>query len=197
MKKTVIAITLLLASLPLAPAQTMDDEKERGQIGIYGEYFRFQALETNMAGLGGRLSFNVNRMWQIEGEMSYLFRRGFAENFSSGVPGPFTSQPSSLRAINALFGPRLQWDRRWKPFLTLKGGFLNTEFSNQSPGPGFTSQINNFRRGNTSGVLYPGGGLEGSVGWLGVRFDIGDEIVFNRRKANHNLRMTFGPFIRF
>ena len=197
MRKIIYALTFLLATLLPVAAQTDDDKKERGQIGVFGEYFRFEALDANMAGLGGRLSFNVHKNIQLEGELSYLFRRGFAENFSNGIPGFFSSTPSSVRALNGLFGPRLQLNRRWKPFIALKGGFINTEFSDQSPGAGFTSQINNFRRASTSGTLYPGGGLEGSIGWVGLRFDIGDEIIFNRRHANHNLRMTFGPFIRF
>jgi hypothetical protein len=197
MRRTMCTLALLLATFLPAASQTDDDMKERGQVGIFGEYFRFEALDANMAGLGGRLSFNVHKNIQLEGELSYLFRRGFAENFSNGLPGFLTSTPSSVRAINGLFGPRLQLNRRWKPFVTLKGGFINTEFSDQSPGPGFTSQINNFRRASRSGTLYPGAGLEGSVGWLGLRVDIGDEIIFNRRHANHNLRMTLGPFIRF
>lgn len=198
MRKINIVVSLLLLCLATSVnAQTMDEEKERGQIGIFGEYFRFQGLEANMAGIGGRLSFNVHKNVQLEGEMSYLFRRGFTENFSNGVPGFLSSSPSSVRAVKGLFGPRFQMDRRWKPFVTLKGGFFNTEFQDVDPGPGFTSQINNLRRSNINGTLYPGAGLEGSVGWLGLRFDIGDEIIFNRRKANHNLRMTFGPFIRF
>ncbi len=192
MRKVICAIALLTTMLPLH-GQTTD--RERGQIGVFGEFFRFQGIQANLGGLGARLSINVHKNIQLEGEMSYLFRRGFAENFSNGISS--SSTPSSLRAINALFGPKWQMNRRFKPFVTLKGGLLNTEFSDQSPGPGFTSQINNFRTANTNGVLYPGAGLEGSIGWLGLRFDAGDEIVFNRRKANHNLRMTFGPFIRF
>ncbi|MEO6120459.1 MAG: hypothetical protein ABIP12_07210 [Terriglobales bacterium] len=188
-------LALFAACVLPATAQNTDD-KERGQVGVFGEFFRFEALDANLGGLGGRLSFNVHPNIQLEGEMSYLFRRGFAESFSNGI-APFTSTPSSLRAINGLFGPRYQWKRRWRPFVTLKGGFLNTEFSDQSPGPGFTSQINNFRRASTVGTLYPGAGVEGSIGWMGLRFDIGDEIVFNQRRAHHNLRMTLGPFIRF
>lgn len=195
MRKITCVLTCMLASFIPASAQDMDD-KERGQIGIFGEYFRFEALDANVAGLGGRLAFNVHPNIQLEGELSYLFRRGFTENFSSGFPA-LTSTPSSVRAINGLFGPRFQLNRRWKPFVALKGGFINAEFSDESPGPGFTSQINTFRRVNTNGTLYGGGGLEGTISWVGLRFDVGDEIIFNRRKANHNFRMTFGPFIRF
>jgi hypothetical protein len=49
---------------------------------------------------------------------------------------------------------------------------------------------------NVDGVLYPAGGLEGHLGPLGVRFDIGDEWNFNSG-AHNNLRIAFGPYIHF
>ena len=47
-------------------------------------------------------------------------------------------------------------------------------------------------------VLLPeaGGGLEGPLGPVGIRFDIGDEMYFNSGTHN-NLRIAFGPYIRF
>jgi hypothetical protein len=45
-------------------------------------------------------------------------------------------------------------------------------------------------------VFYPGGGIEGHIGFLGLRADIGDEISF-ANGAHNNLRITFGPYIRF
>jgi len=47
-----------------------------------------------------------------------------------------------------------------------------------------------------NGVFYPGGGLEGHLGPVGLRWDIGDEMYFNSG-THHNLRMAFGPYIRF
>jgi hypothetical protein len=47
-----------------------------------------------------------------------------------------------------------------------------------------------------NGVFYPGGGLEGRIGPVGLRLDIGDEMYFNGG-AHNNLRVSFGPFIRF
>ena len=195
MKTFASIIVLILSCVPTFGQN--NDKQEHGQVGVFGEYFRFQGLDANLAGLGGRLSINVRNHLQLEGEMSYLFRRGFTERFANGVPSGFSTSASSLRAINGLFGPKLNLNWPIRPFVTLKGGFIITEIKGQSPGAGFTSQINNLRRGNTNGVLYPGGGLEAYLGPIGLRFDIGDEIFFNARHANHNLRMTFGPHIRF
>jgi hypothetical protein len=38
--------------------------------------------------------------------------------------------------------------------------------------------------------------LEGHIGPVGVRLDVGDEIYFNHG-AHNNFRTAFGPYIRF
>lgn len=170
---------------------------EHGEAGVYGEYLRFQGIKSNLVGVGGRLSFNVHQNIQLEAEMGYLFRRGFVETYSNGIPNSAGTTKSSVRALYGLFGPKLQLRGPIKPFVTVKGGFFNTEFNGQSPGAGFISQINNLRANRLSAVLYPGGGIETFLGPVGLRLDVGDEIIFTSTKANHNLRITFGPHIRF
>jgi hypothetical protein len=44
--------------------------------------------------------------------------------------------------------------------------------------------------------MYPGGGIEAHWKVIGLRLDAGDEIYFNGG-AHHNVRITFGPIIRF
>jgi hypothetical protein len=74
---------------------------------------------------------------------------------------------------------------------------MNVHFSNQPATIGtFFSSVDNLRENNVSGVLYPGGGLEGHLGPIGVRLDVGDEIYF-AHGAHNNLRVAFGPYIRF
>jgi hypothetical protein len=45
-------------------------------------------------------------------------------------------------------------------------------------------------------AIYPGAGVEASLGPVGLRFELGDEIYFNSG-AHNNLRITFGPILRF
>lgn len=192
MKRTILLLVLALCMAPSLLAQN------HGEAGVYGEYFRFQGLDTNLVGVGGRLSVNFIKRAQFEAELGYLFKRGFAENFTNGVPNQVSVVNSNLRVLHGLFGPKLNFSSGpFHPFVTVKGGFFNSEINGQAPGPGFTSQINNLRAGNVNGVLYPGGGVEGYLGFIGLRLDAGDEIIFNRRHANHNLRVSFGPHIRF
>jgi len=45
-------------------------------------------------------------------------------------------------------------------------------------------------------AIYPAGGVEASLGPVGLRFELGDDIYFNNG-AHNNLRITFGPILRF
>jgi hypothetical protein len=44
--------------------------------------------------------------------------------------------------------------------------------------------------------MYPGGGVEGFWGPIGLRLEAGDEIYFDNGTHN-NLKVTFGPAFRF
>jgi hypothetical protein len=104
-----------------------------------------------------------------------------------------------MRILHGEFGPKVNLGEHWHihPFVQLKGGFMNFHFSNRAATLGnFFSDVSNLRDDNVVGVFYPGGGLEGHVGPIGVRFDIADEIYFSSGTHN-NLRLSFGPYIRF
>ena len=81
--------------------------------------------------------------------------------------------------------------------MTLKGGFLNTRID---PAPAtlgtFASSVADLRAKDVMGAVYPAGGLEGHLGPIGLRLEAGDEIYFNNG-AHNNLRVSFGPYLRF
>ncbi len=188
-----IALLLLLAGsiVPVATAQ------DHGQVGVYADYFRLGETKSNFAGLGGRLSVG-GRWLQWEGELNYDFTQAFTEGFTDTGTGSVTFVRSDLRVLHGLFGPKLQAGHgAIRPFVTLKGGFINFRFD---PRPvtasTFLSSVEDLRAKDVSGVLYPGGGLEGHIGPVGLRLDLGDEIYFNNG-AHHNFRMAFGPVLRF
>jgi hypothetical protein len=58
------------------------------------------------------------------------------------------------------------------------------------------SALTGIRDSNLNAAIYPGGGLEAVLGPVGLRFELGDEIYFNNGGHN-NLRITFGPTLRF
>jgi hypothetical protein len=187
MKKLVIAMIAVLA-FSAAPAMFAQDH---GVIGVYADYVRLKnADNTNYWGLGGRLGFNLHPNVQLEGEMSYDFAKDFTISTTGG--GTVTTETRDLRLLHGLFGPKFQTAGPVRVFAVLKGGFLNFSTDRRLA----TQIVTNVPNGDTNGVFYPGGGIELYSGWFGIRAEIGDLMYFDRG-ANHNLRLTFGPQIRF
>jgi hypothetical protein len=193
MKRAVGFIFLL--SLFSAPALLAQDHVEAG---VFGELFRWNATSTNLAGVGGRLSVNVTPVVQLEGEVSYDFEQAFTEGFKNPSNGSVSLATSYVRAVHGMFGPKLQTNKGpVRLFVTAKGGAMSFMLSNAPATLGtFGSTLGNLRANNVNAVFYPGGGLEAFLGPVGLRFDIGDEIYFNNG-GHSNLRLTFGPTIRF
>lgn len=191
MKGLVVLTIMALVLVPVALAQN------HGEIGAFGEYFRLhQAGDLNFVGVGGRASVNLSTHIAMEGEMGYDFERTFNNVFSNGIT--FTTARSSLSLLHGLFGPKIQTGGgALRAFLTAKGGFLN--FRGNAPAAtfgAFTGQVEAVPVGDTNGAMFAGGGVEGFLGPVGLRLDIGDEIYWDNG-ANHNLKITLGPHIRF
>ncbi len=187
-----VALLLLLTGwlAPLASAQ------DHFQVGAYADYFRLSQTKTNMAGLGARAGFKAFSHVMLEGEMSYDFEQAFTEVCTNCTT--LTVAPSNLKVLHGLFGPKIvAGHKAIRPFVTLKGGIINFRLD---PRPasftGFVSSVDNLRSNNVSGTLYPGAGLEGHIGPVGLRLEAGDEIYF-AGGTHHNPRVAFGPFIRF
>ena len=195
---------LLFAVLPTVRAQ---DKENHVEIGIFGDYFRLGETRgpslsgtgaTSFGGVGARLSINVSRRWQIEPEMNY----DFAESFSEGFTGPSGTvvgfSTSRLRILHGMIGPKFQTGGgAFRAFVTVKGGGDDFMFSSAPVTfSTFASSVSGLRTNNVVGVVYPGGGIEAYLGPIGLRIDVGDEIYF-QSGAHNNLRVTFGPSIRF
>jgi hypothetical protein len=192
------ALVILLGA-GLAPGAFAQDS-EHVQFGVFADYFHLSETGTDFAGLGARFSFVAYQELKLEAEMSYDFNRVFTEGFTddSTTPPTITLQRSDIRLLHGMFGPRLNIGRHHvQPFLTAKGGFINSSFSTgPANASGFTSSVNNLRANNVIATFYPGGGIEAHLGPVGLRLDVGDEMYFSGG-THHNLRAAFGPFIRF
>ncbi|HLH08358.1 MAG TPA: hypothetical protein VKW78_14055 [Terriglobales bacterium] len=192
-------LLMLIAALLLAPVLFAQDHAE---VGVFADYVRLQhANDTGFWGLGGRAGFNVHKNVQLEAEFAY----DFSQNFSFSSSGTSNTMPNanlavqraSLRMIQGLFGPKFEVGGPVKFFVTAKGGFLNFAGSNAPANFGSVgNQLGGFVNGDTNGVFYPGGGVEFFAGPIGLRAEVGDMMYFDRG-ANNNLRITFGPSIRF
>ena len=197
MKRLAILSALAICIASFAPAAIAQDSdnKNHGNIGAYFDYTRLQPAKLNMFGVGGRLGINIRKHVVLEGEMAYDFERSSTQTITSGAIT--TSVRSNLRMLHALFGPKIQTTGPIRVFALLKGGFVNFGVGGPVTAGVINNQINTIVDGDTDGVFYPGGGIEFNVGWLGIRAEAGDEIMFLNNGVQNNFRATFGPQIRF
>ena len=191
------AFLFLLAGwlVPLASAQ----ESEHLQVGVFADYFRLGTTDVSYGGLGARVAVRAFHSVKLEAETSYDFDQAFTERFTNPATGSITLSRSGMRILHGEFGPKVNLGEHHHlhPFVFAKGGFIDFRINNAPATLGtFFSSVRNLRTNNVSGVFYPGGGVEGRLGPVGLRFDIGDEIYVNNG-SNNNLRITFGPYIRF
>jgi hypothetical protein len=193
MKWTVVSLTLALCLFaPSLKAQTGDHI----EAGVFADYFNLSrpSPHINYVGIGGRLGVNVHPNVQLEAEMAYDFERNFTTTFSNGATTVFVR--THTRPLHALFGPKIQTSGPFRAFGTFKVGFVNFSTSNQGAISGFQGALGSVTSGDTRPAIYPGAGVEGFWGPFGLRLDVGDEIYFDNG-ARNNLKVTFGPAIRF
>jgi hypothetical protein len=185
---------MVFGALVLAPVLSAQDDNNglnHGEVGAFFNFTRLNHASENWYGVGGRIGFNIHPNIQLEAEGAYDWNRNYSSSLTN-VGGGTSIVTSNLRLVHGLFGPKFDFTHgAFRPFVTAKGGFLNFSGSNN-----FTGTLNGIPNGDTNGVFYPGGGIEGFIGWFGIRVEAGDEIYFDNG-ANHNFRFTAGPQFRF
>jgi hypothetical protein len=161
------------------------------EVGAFADYFRFTpgSSTTNLVGVGGRLGINVHPNIALEDEMNYDFRRNFTNTFNNGFTTAFVT--TSVRPLTGLFGPRIYAGSSGPVciFVTGKVGFINFDetATGMVSGSTFTNAVNDVGGSGTHVAFYPGGGIEGFIGRVGLRLEVGDEIYLNNGTFN-NLR---------
>jgi hypothetical protein len=197
MKRLVLPVFVLLCFIAtqLGVAQVL--KGDHVEVGVFADYFRIGQSNPslNYAGLGGRLAFNVRPSVQIEGEMAYDFDRSYTNVLTNGVTT--TLLRSDTHVLHGLFGPKFQTGSGpLRFFVTGKVGLINFTTNTQGVQQGFKSALGAVGSGDSKFAVYPGGGIEGFVGPIGLRFEVGDDIYFDNG-ARNNLRVSFGPTLRF
>lgn len=194
-----IAIIVGLGLCLALPSWTAAQE-DHGEVGAFADYLRFAPANsvTNFVGVGGRLGINVSSHVALEGEMNYDFKRNFTNPSTNGISTSFVT--TGVRPLSGLFGPKFQAGTTgpFRVFLTGKVGFINFSETNSGAvsGTTFLNSVAGVGGPGTQVAFYPGGGIEGFIGPVGLRLEAGDEIYLNNGTYN-NLRITFGPHIRF
>lgn len=172
--------------------------QKRVEAGLFLDYLSVSETHTDNFGLGGRFSYRAHRDLMVEGELAYDYGINFDETYRNITNGNIAAiERTSVGVTHGLFGVKLAPSGGFRPFVTLKGGFLDFRLSpGLIPYSNAVSTILGLRTANWNAAIYPGAGLQAAVGPIGVRLEIGDEIYFNNG-AHNNLRLTFGPILRF
>ena len=169
------------------------------EVGLFLDSFTVSKTDTNNFGVGGRFGYGLRSRVIVEGELAYDYGLNFSEAFRNITNGNLTAiGRTSIGVTHGLFGPKIQPSRGViRPFITIKGGFVDFRLSpSLIPYSDVVSVLTGIRTSNLNAAIYPGGGLEASLGPMGLRLEVGDEIYFNHGVQN-NLRITFGPVVRF
>lgn len=183
----------LLATAPALFAQ------KRVEAGVFLDYLDISQTSTNNFGLGARFGYRVHHDVMLEGELAYDYGINFGETYTNIVNGNITAiENTSVGVTHGLFGPKLQpAGGGFRPFITLKGGFMDFRLSpGLVPYSNVVSSILGLRTSTLNAAIYPAAGVEAAIGPVGLRFEVGDEVYFNNG-AHNDLRLTFGPIVRF
>jgi hypothetical protein len=193
MRKFTLLVILLSCGSSCLLAQS------RVETGVFIDYLSISQTSTDNFGIGGRFGYRLHHNVMLEGELAYDYGINFDEAYRNISNGDIAAiERTSIGVTHGLFGPTLEPAKgSFRPFVTLKGGFVDFRFSTSLlPYSNLASAILGIRTSSLNAAIYPGGGLEASLGPVGLRFELGDEIYFNNGGHN-NLRITFGPIIRF
>lgn len=190
----VVILSLVAALLPCSLAA-----QKRVEIGAFVDYLDISQTNTSNFGLGARFGYRVHHDVMLEGEVAYDYGLNFDETYINIINGNLGAiERTSVGVTHGLFGPKLQPSHGlFRPFATFKAGFVDFRLSpGLLPYSNVVSTILGLRTSNLNAAIYPGGGIEGVLGPVGLRLEAGDEIYFNNG-AHNNLRITFGPTVRF
>jgi len=173
--------------------------QSRFEAGVFVDSLSIFETSTNNFGLGARFGYRIRSSVMLEGELAYDYGLNFDEAYRNITNGNVTAiESTSIGVTHGLIGPMLQPAHgHFRPFATLKAGFIDFRLSpSLLPYSNVVSSVFGLRTSNVNAALYPAGGVEASLGPVGLRLELGDEIYFNHGGHN-NLRITFGPIVRF
>jgi hypothetical protein len=190
-------LALIVLALLLFP--TSSSFAQRVEAGIFLDYLSISQTNTNNFGLGARFGYRIHRDVMLEGELAYDYGINFDEVYRNIANGNITAvERTSIGVTHGLFGPKLQPSGGgFRPFVTLKGGFVDFRLSpSLLPYSDVASAVFGLRTSSLNGAIYPAAGIQATLGPVGLRLEAGDEIYFNQGSHN-NLRITFGPILRF
>jgi len=189
----------LIASAIVSLFPLLTHAQSRVEAGVLLDTLNISETNTQNVGLGARFGYRVHHNVMLEGELSYDYGVNFHEAYVNITDGNIIAiAQTSIGVTHGMIGPMLQPARgHFRPFVTAKTGFIDFRLSpSLLPYGNIIDPLLGLRTSNVNAVLYPGGGAQATLGPVGLRLEFGDLIYFNEG-AHNNLRITFGPVVRF
>ena len=192
----ILVCQIVLATFSFAQKETRHEK--RIEAGIFLDYVGISQTSTNNFGLGARFGYRVHHNVMLEGELAYDYGLNFDEVYRNVINGNVVAiEHTSVGVTHGLIGPKLQPAGGFRPFATLKAGFMDFRLApGLLPYSNIITPLLGLRTSSLNAAIYPAAGIEAALGPVGLRFEIGDEIYFNSG-AHNNARITFGPIVRF
>jgi hypothetical protein len=190
---------LVLAGILLLMPPAWLRAQSRAEAGVFLDSLNISQTGTENVGIGGRFGYRVYPHVMLEGELSYDFGVNFQETYRNIANGAIAAVAStSIGVTEGWVGPTVEPAHgHFRPFATLKAGFVDFRLSpSLIPYSSVVTTALGIRTSTLNAALYPGGGVVASLGPVGLRLEFGDALYFNSG-AHNDLRITFGPVVRF
>lgn len=190
-KRILLAVITALSFLVLSHQPTCaQSDPPKLELGAQFSVIRLTDLDTTEPGVGGRVTYNLNRHLSVEGEFNFFPRE---KTFFSGG-----------QKIEGLFGAKYGWrSDKFGVFGKLRPGLMHFDALTVGCPPGLLcAAIVALPSERTSFALDVGGVFEYYPSrHTAVRFDLGDTIIryheFSPAFTNHNLQFSTGVGFRF
>ncbi|HET9086936.1 MAG TPA: outer membrane beta-barrel protein [Acidobacteriaceae bacterium] len=173
--------------------------QRRFEAGVFIDYLDVSQTSTNNFGLGGRFGYRIQPRVNLEAELAYDYGLNTQQTYTNITNGNLTAiEKTSIGVTQGWIGPTFESATgRFRPFATLKGGFMDFRLSpSLVPYSSLTGIATGLHSSSMNAAIYPAAGAEASLGPVGLRLEAGDAIDFDKG-AHNNLRITFGPILRF
>jgi hypothetical protein len=100
--------------------------QKRIEAGIFLDYLGISQTSTSNFGLGARFGCRVHSNVMLEGELAFDYGINFNEAYRNITSGNISAiEHTSIGVTHGLVGPKLQPSGGFRPFVTLKAGFMD------------------------------------------------------------------------
>ncbi len=99
MKRVRSMLGIAIAAVALWGARRVSAQETEHLQARYGDYFRVSQTDSDLLGVGARLSFPILHRVKLEGEMAYDFSHAFTEGFTDTGTGLLSVERTDTESL--------------------------------------------------------------------------------------------------